>query len=73
LSIRWITADDEIEAKSWEELGTKIKAPAAKKGAKTEVHRMKVLNYLGSQGWELVSNQSETALSSVLTFKRKVK
>ena len=35
--------------------------------------RMKVLNYLGSQGWELVSNKEETIRSSVWVFKRKVK
>ncbi len=73
VSIRWVTGDDEIEATSWEDLGAKIKVPPAKKGASAEAHKMKVLNFLGSQGWEMVSNQSELVSQSVLTFKRKVK
>jgi hypothetical protein len=75
VSIRWVTGDDEIEATSWEDLGAKIKAQPAKKGASPEAHKMKVLNFLGSQGWEMVSNQQEilSSAGSTLTFKRKVK
>jgi hypothetical protein len=71
VTIRWITGDDEVGATSWEDLGTKLKAPAAKKGASEAVRKLKVLNFLGKQGWELVSQQE--AASSVWTFKRKVK
>jgi hypothetical protein len=76
--VTWVTGDDEMKAKSWEDLATKMKLPAPKKEMSEAAHRMRVLNYLGRQGWELVSSQqSETssfasaAGNSVWTFKRK--
>jgi hypothetical protein len=71
----WITGDDEVEATSWADLATKIKAPAAKKGATAAAQKMKVLNHLGEQGWELVSYHQRGSISGsdVWTFKRRVK
>src|SRR5262245_45275185 len=68
-SIRWTTADDEVECSSWEVLATKLKAPDAKRSEKPATNRFRVLNQLGQQGWELVSvNQQSTAMS-VWVFK----
>jgi hypothetical protein len=69
-----MNGDDEVEASGWEDLATKIKAPAAKKGATPDAHRMKVLNHLGRQGWELVSHHKlDGNGTAVWTFKRRVK
>lgn len=64
--VRWVTAEGETEADSWEALATKLKAPAAARGATPLAHKVKLLNHLGAQGWELVSG-SNTAM----IFKRK--
>jgi hypothetical protein len=65
-SVKWATGDDEIDANDWADLATKLKMPAAKDGKPAT--KLRVLNHLGSEGWELVS--STTAL---MTFKRKVR
>lgn len=61
----WVTGDGETEGESWDDLAAKLKAPAAK-DAKPAASKVKLLNYLGDQGWELVSSDG-----SVMTFKRK--
>src|SRR6266540_5597373 len=71
LTVRWVTGDSEIDATSWEDLAAKLKVPAAKPGATTPVaHKLRVLNQLGSQGWEMVSAGTGTA--AIWVFKRKV-
>jgi hypothetical protein len=64
---RWITADGETEGEGWDGLAAKLKAPAAGKDAKPAAHKVKLLNHLGREGWELVSTSDGT----VWTFKRK--
>jgi len=64
----WITGDGETEGDSWEDLAAKLKAPAAAKDARPAAHKVKFLNHLGAQGWELVSNDG-----NAMTFKRKAK
>jgi hypothetical protein len=66
VTVKWATGDDEIDAADWADLATKIKMPAAKDGKPAT--KMKVLNHLGSEGWELVSSTA-----ALMTFKRKVK
>jgi hypothetical protein len=67
VSVRWVTGDGETEADDWAALAGKLKAPAAAKGANAAAHRVKLLNHLGSQGWELVSSNG-----NLMTFKRKL-
>jgi hypothetical protein len=67
--VRWITAAGEVDATSWEELAEKLKLPPARSGVVTPAtQRLRVLNHLGAQGWEMVNGG--TASSSV--FKRRV-
>ena len=66
-SVRWITNDGETEGEGWDGLAAKLKAPAAGKDAKAVAHKVKLLNHLGREGWELVSTDGST-----WTFKRKV-
>jgi hypothetical protein len=73
--VRFVGPDgDELEAANWEEMAQKLKAPDAKKEATEATHRVRVLNQLGSQGWELISTRSESSISgnTTMTFKRKV-
>jgi hypothetical protein len=68
-----ITADEELAAADWAGLATKLKAPAAKKSAKEASHKVRVLNHLGRQGWELAPpGDREYAATGVLLFKRKL-
>jgi hypothetical protein len=65
LKVSWITGEGETEGESWEDLAGKLKVTLAK-DAKPAAHKVKVLNHLGNQGWELVSSSG-----NVLTFKRR--
>jgi hypothetical protein len=78
-TVRWITAEEEIEGKSWDELAAKLKAPAAHKDAKETTHKLRVFNQLGTDGWELVGPEKQQSgkLSfrtsvSIWAFKRRV-
>jgi hypothetical protein len=53
----WITSEQELEADDWAKLAGKLSAPAPKKGdaTTTSMHKIRVLNQLGSEGWELIS------------------
>jgi sugar phosphate isomerase/epimerase len=71
--IRWTTGEDEITFKSWEELAEKLKAPA-KKDATITQHKMRVLNQLGAEGWEMVSHTGTDGTTGLATwtFKRRL-
>jgi len=77
-TIRLTTGDEEIEVTSWEDLATKLKAPEGKKDSTATMHKMRVINFLGDQGWELVScTQTSSPIASIgsmgsWSFKRKV-
>src|SRR5262245_18516256 len=73
--IHWVTSDEDMEVHGWEDLATKLKAPEAKMNVSSNTHRMRALNQLGAEGWELLARQPADGVrgSEVLTFKRKVK
>lgn len=53
--IRWSTAEEEIEEKGWAEVADKLKAaPPKKDGLPATVHKLRVLNRLGAEGWEVI-------------------
>jgi hypothetical protein len=69
---KWVTSRTSTEAKDWEGLAAKLKAPAAVKDATEETHQLRVLDALGAQGWELVLERLNSAyLTEVSTFKRR--
>ena len=74
-TVTWITADAEVETKGWDELARKLKATPAKKDATDTVRKLRVLNRLGADGWEVVSHRPNESFSGteVWLFKRKVK
>ena len=75
-AFRWITSTDEFGVKSWEELAEKLKAPApAKKDSSVLMHKMRVFDKLGAEGWELVGppgGSSSTGAAGTWMFKRRV-
>jgi hypothetical protein len=74
-AVRFVTADEEITAANWGELAEKLKAPAAKKGATAATHRLRILNHLGAEGWELVPTSgpgSGFSAAGTMLFKRRV-
>jgi hypothetical protein len=73
--VRWSTGDDEVIVKSWEELAEKLKAPSPKKEPATATqHKLRVLNKLGSEGWEMVEHTGTDGTSGLATwtFKRRL-
>jgi hypothetical protein len=74
-TVTWATAGGEVEADGWEDLAKKLKAPAGRKGATETQQRLRVLNRLGADGWEVFSHQSRpsTGVTEVWGFKRKVR
>jgi len=65
MSIRWINKDGELEAKSWVELAEKLKAPGYKKDGTPAYQKIQFLNYLGSEGWELMELGGGTTVQSM--------
>jgi hypothetical protein len=72
IAIRLVVDGEEIETTSWEDLAAKLKAPAAKANATAAGQKLRVLNHLGKEGWELVGHNRDTfSAADVWTFKRK--
>ena len=73
----WAAGEEEVEAGTWEELAAKLKAPEGRKAESPAAPKLRVLNHLGRQGWELVAvTQPLTASAttvSTFVFKRKVR
>jgi hypothetical protein len=76
-AVHWVTADEDIEAASWEDMATKLKAPAARKNASESSVKLRVFNRLGEDGWELAWHEGRESRSGagadVWTFKRRVR
>jgi hypothetical protein len=71
-AMRLVTAEEEIEGSSWEDLATKVKAEDAKTSAGKFSHKVRVFNKLGADGWELVEyHRDNSSISDVWVFKRK--
>jgi hypothetical protein len=74
-TVRWTTGDDEVIVKTWEELAEKLKAPSPKKeGATVTQQKLRVLNKLGADGWEMVEHTGTDGTTGLATwtFKRRV-
>jgi len=56
VTVRWATGEEEVQAESWEQLAEKLKAPAAKKEGTATVHKLRVFNRLGADGWEVAEH-----------------
>ena len=72
MTVRWTTGEEEIEAKEWEELGDKLKAPSPKKESPSGVHKLRVLNKLSADGWEILDRPAGDPATGVWTFRRRV-
>jgi hypothetical protein len=59
VSIHWVTGAGETEVKGWDELADKLKATGFKRGS-ASFQKIQILNYLGSDGWELMEQQAPT-------------
>src|SRR5262245_46331878 len=72
--VKWITADEEIDADEWDDLANKLKAPAPKKdGGSATQHKLRVLNRLSADGWELIEHTGSDGTTGTAnwTFKRR--
>jgi hypothetical protein len=62
VTVRWISGDGEVEAKSWSELAEKLRASRFKKDGSAAYQKIQILNYLGSEGWELMEQLSSSSI-----------
>jgi hypothetical protein len=56
-TIRLTTGEGEVEAKSWYDLAEKLKVKGFKKDSSATLQKIQVLNFLGSDGWEVMESQ----------------
>jgi hypothetical protein len=73
--IRWTTGEEEVEVQEWSELGDKLKAPPPKKESPQGVHRLRVLNKLSADGWEMLDRplgESRAFSGTGWSFRRRV-
>jgi len=56
--IVFVTADEEIQAPDWKAMADKLKAPAAKGEGSGDMHRLRILNRLSADGWEVYEHPS---------------
>ena len=71
--LQWSTAGASADGRSWRDLASKMKIPVPDKAASA---KLVVMDFLGSQGWELVDATVPTgqaAPSWTWTFKRRVR
>jgi hypothetical protein len=52
MTIRWITNDGEVDAKGWDDLADQLKVKGFKKEGSAALQKIRLLNILGSEGWE---------------------
>jgi hypothetical protein len=79
-AIDWISAEGFVRSYGWPAMADKLKAPELKrdlvKNAEKDeleaIHRLRFLNHLGDQGWELVAHQRNERGESLWIFKRRV-
>jgi hypothetical protein len=71
-TIRWTTGEEEQTFKDWDELAEKLKAAPAKKDSPPTVHKLRVLNKLSADGWEILDRPAADALSGTWTFRRRL-
>lgn len=62
-SIRWLTGAEELTLKSWTEMAEKFNVTGFKKDGSPALQKIQMLNYLGSEGWELLEQQSNPTTS----------
>jgi len=74
-TVTWITANDSVTAESWAGMAEKLKAPAMRKETVAAHDRVRVLNRLGAEGWEVYARQpDDTSIrGEILMLKRKVR
>jgi len=73
ITILLSTADEEFDSKSWEELANKLKAPQPKKEGSPTLHKLRALNRLGADGWEIIEHKDTYSSTGTMvwTFKRR--
>jgi hypothetical protein len=71
-TIKWTTGEEELVVKDWDELGEELKAPSPKKESPQTVHKLRVLNKLSADGWELLDRPQADAMNGVWTFRRRL-
>jgi hypothetical protein len=74
-TVHWVTADEDVEAGGWEDMANKLKAPAPKKdGGSVIQHKLRVLNRLSTDGWELIEHTGTDGATGTAnwTFRKRV-
>ena len=72
ISARFSTSDEEIEGNSWEDLANRLKAPSPKKESPATVHKLRVLNKLNADGWEVIERTGLAVTPMIWSLRRRV-
>jgi hypothetical protein len=59
--IKWVSGAGEMTVKSWEELAQKLKLPDVKTDGSAALQKIRMLNALGGEGWELMEQQQSAS------------
>lgn len=73
--VEWTTADQAIKSEDWDDVADKLKVPSLKEAGTSGQRKLRLLNRLVSDGWEIVEHQRPTIGGSATeswTFKRRV-
>ena len=68
VTVRWATGDEDVRADGWGQLAEKLKAPAPKGEATPTVHKLRVFNRLGADGWELAQHTGTDGMVGTATW-----
>ena len=72
-TIRWTTAEEQVEVKEWSELADKLKAAEPKKESPATVHKLRVLNKLSADGWEVMDRPLfDSGSPGTVAFRRRL-
>jgi hypothetical protein len=71
-TIRWTTAAEQVEVTDWSELAEKLKAEAPKKDSPPAVHKLRVLNKLSADGWEMLDRPLIDTTGISVSFRRRL-
>jgi hypothetical protein len=61
MTVKWVSGSGEMTVRSWEELAEKLKLLGFKTEGSAALQKIRMLNALGGEGWELMEQQQSTS------------
>ena len=61
MTVKWVSATGEVTTKGWEELAEKLKLLGFKSEGSAALQKIRMLNALGGEGWELMEQHTSSS------------